>query len=80
MNQTFYEVGTCPEPGQKVQTVRLGSTEGMLIGMQHLEVRRLGKGVVKTWVAGHGGDVWFVAHPDGTVGAYCTDEMCPVNE
>jgi hypothetical protein len=29
-------------------------------------------------VPGHGGDVWFVLHEDGTVGAYSFTEMEPI--
>lgn len=43
---------------------------------QHLECRRpSAKGTIRGWVPGHGGDVWWVEHEDGTVGAYCFDEL-----
>lgn len=51
--------------------------KGLLVKPRHLEVRALGKtGIVKGYVPGHGGDVWWVQH-DGSdeVGAYCFTEM-----
>jgi hypothetical protein len=78
MNKTFNELGTYPTAGQKVQIVRLESTQGMLIKAHHLTVRRLGQGIAKSYVPGHGGDVWFVDHGDGNTGAYSVSEMAPV--
>lgn len=65
------------ESGTRVVTNDpLGSTSGMLVNPKHLECRRGGaRGVVRGWVAGHGGDVYWVEHEDGTVGAYCWSEF-----
>jgi hypothetical protein len=65
------------QPGIRVRITTLETTKGMMIAPKHLSVRQAGlTGVVKTWVPGHGGDVWFVQH-DGSeeVGAYCFTEM-----
>lgn len=68
---------TIPENGSQVVTHDpLGSTAGMMVAAKHMECRRPGaKGTVRGWVPGHGGDVWWVEHEDGTVGAYCFDEL-----
>jgi hypothetical protein len=53
-----------------------GSTEGFLIKQHHLLTRKSGElGQVQQYVPGHGGDVWFVMHTDGTVAAYGFPEM-----
>lgn len=66
-----------PEPGSKVVThAELDSTSGMMVSPRHIECRRpSAKGTVRGWVPGHGGDVWWVEHEDGTVGAYCFNEL-----
>lgn len=68
------------EFGLKVKTnKRLGRTTGMLIAQKHLDARQPNKeGEVSGWVPGHGGDVWWVTHNDGTVGAYVFNEFSPV--
>ena len=44
---------------------------GILVKPHHLEARRPNaKGVVRGWVSGHGGDVYWVQHEDESVGAY----------
>ncbi len=68
------------KPGIRVKTTKLGDTMGMTIALKHLSVRAEGvTGTVKSYVPGHGGDVWFVQH-DGSndVGAYVFDEMEPI--
>lgn len=68
---------TVPENGARVVThAELGSTSGMTVNSRHIEARRpSAKGVIRGWVPGHGGDVWWVEHEDGAVGAYCFDEL-----
>ncbi len=66
--------------GMRIMTRRLGKkgTMGMLIHKKHLSVRKRDVvGTLLQQVPGHGGDVWFVKHNDGTnqVGAYCFTEM-----
>lgn len=64
------------KPNLRVRTTKLEDTTGMLIQPKYLAARRSGKrGTVKGFVAGHGGDVWWVEHEDGTVGAYCFTEF-----
>jgi hypothetical protein len=67
------------KPGLSVKTsFNLGSTRGMLIAQKHLDARKPNaEGVIKGWVPGHGGDVWWVEHKDGSVGAYSFDEFNP---
>ena len=66
--------------GLKVKTnKRLGSTRGFLIAQPHLDARQPNKeGEVVGYVPGHGGDVWWVTHNDGTTGAYMFNEFSPV--
>ncbi len=65
--------------GMKVKTTKLEDITGMTIGAQHLECRKAGRtGVLRGFVPGHGGDVWWVQHDDNqSVGAYCFTEFEP---
>ncbi len=55
---------------------RLGKTTGFMVVQKHLDARKSGKaGVVTGYVPGHGGDVWWVNHNDGTCGAYVFNEF-----
>ena len=67
------------ENGLRVKTTELGEITGMLIAAKYLAVRAAGiTGVVQGYVAGHGGDVWWVKHDDsGDVGAYVFNEFEP---
>ena len=57
--------------GMKVVTGNLSSTDGMLVKETQLLARKEGLfGEVLGFVAGHGGDVWWVKHSDDSVGAY----------
>ena len=48
----------------------------MLIAQRRLDERVPDTdGVMRGWVPGHGGDVWWVEHEDGTVGAYTSHEV-----
>ena len=67
-------------PGLHVRVHTLSSTAGMLINPKHLEVRREGAtGYVRGFVAGHGGDVWWVEHSDrlDEIAAYSFHEIEP---
>ena len=57
-------------PGTRVRTsTPLGSTGGFMIAERHIEARKPGViGVITSYVPGHGGDVYFVAH----IGDTCT--------
>jgi len=67
------------KPGLRVMVTALESTKGMTIHSKHLHPRALGVvGTVKSYVPGHGGDVWFVQHDHSTyVGAYRFTELTP---
>ena len=68
--------------GKRIKTaMMLGSTDGMAIAQRHLDTRMPNcEGTVKGYVPGHGGDVWFVEHPDGAVAAYSITEMAELPE
>ena len=59
-------------PGTKIVTDKvLGSTAGIFVRPLYLEARRPNaKGTIKNWVAGHGGDVYWVEHEDGAIAVY----------
>lgn len=67
------------ENGLRVRTVfNLRGTNGMTIAKKNLDARTTNAlGTVRGWVPGHGGDVWWVQHDNGTVGAYVFDEFNP---
>ena len=46
------------------------NTTGLWVTERHLNAMKLAEGTVIGWVPGHGGDVWWVQHDDGSVGAY----------
>lgn len=58
--------------GTKIVTDKvLGSTSGIFVRPQYLEARRPNaKGTIKNWVAGHGGDIYWVEHEDKTIAVY----------
>ena len=62
-------------PGLPVRVTKLGTTDGLLIVPERLSLRRTGRGELIRTVDGHGGDVWWVKHPDDTVSAYSVSEM-----
>lgn len=64
-------------PGTPVLThAQLGGTKGMLVSQPHLAARVPStRGVISGVVPGHGGDVYFVLHANGDVGAYCWVEF-----
>lgn len=62
--------------GLKVKITKLGDTKGMIIKPRHLDVRKVGvTGTIVGYVPGHGGDVWWVRHEDGEIGAYVFNEF-----
>ena len=64
------------EIGLRVEVKKLGDTKGVFIKKEHLDVRKIGvKGEVVGYVPGHGGDVWWIKHDDGQIGAYVFDEF-----
>jgi len=67
--------------GLRIRVTSLGPTTGMLITAKYLEARQEGvTGIVGTYVAGHGGDVWWVQHDGGVIGAYSFSEMEPLED
>lgn len=62
--------------GKKVRVTQLGETTGMCIHQRNLEVRAVGVlGTIDGFVPGHGGDVLWVKHQDGKIGAYSFEEL-----
>ena len=63
--------------GMKVRTVELKGEDGFLIHPRHLQCRKAGiNGTLRGYVAGHGGDVWWIHHDGSTdVGAYSLEEF-----
>jgi|HubBroStandDraft_5_1064220.scaffolds.fasta_scaffold1300916_2 hypothetical protein len=63
--------------GTRVVThARLGSTRGFIVAQKLLEARRPSAlGLIWGVVGGHGGDVYWVKHDDGTGAAYMSDEF-----
>ena len=65
-------------PGLRVRTTRLEGTEGISVHSRHIDCREENiTGVIRDYVPGQGGDLWFVLQDDGLIGAYCFDEMEP---
>lgn len=49
---------------------------GFLVQQKYIDARRPSEIATYTgWVPGCGGDVWWVTHDDGTVGAYLFNEL-----
>jgi hypothetical protein len=46
-----------------------------LVKIGHLEARKAGTGIYRGFAAGCGGDVWWIEHSDGSIGAYLADEV-----
>jgi hypothetical protein len=72
-----------PEHGIKVrikEKIELNEDcGGFLVHQKHLDVRRPNEvGEYIGYVPGAGGDLWWIKHIDGTVGAYSTDELTDV--
>ena len=66
------------EKGMTVEIKILGGTSGFLVAPEYLSGRRAGViGTVKHYVGGHGGEVWWIEHNDGSgiVSAYCYNEF-----
>jgi len=54
---------------------------GFLVNAKHIECRRASEnGVYRGYVPGAGGDVWWIQHDDGTVGAYMFSELTDVRK
>lgn len=65
------------ESGLRVRITKDEGTMGMMIAAKNLNNRAVGKtGKVKGYAPGHGGDVWWIEHDDGSgAAAYCHTEF-----
>jgi hypothetical protein len=62
--------------GMRVKVTQLNTTDGLCVADKHISVRRIGvTGIVRGHVPGHGGDVWWITHDDGQIGAYSLTEF-----
>jgi len=58
-------------PGIRVRVAFDYGTGGMLIHQKYLDARRVGAtGITGLYVPGHGGDIYWVKHDDGTIAAF----------
>lgn len=49
---------------------------GFFVKEKHIECRKPSiNGIYRGWVPGAGGDIWWIEHEDGTVGAYTYEEV-----
>ena len=72
--------GHLPKVGIPVKTTQkiMESNEcrGFLVKDKHITCRRPNqKGIYRGSVPGAGGDLWWVEHEDGTIGAYMYNEI-----
>jgi hypothetical protein len=52
---------------------------GFLVKGNHILCRRPNEqGEYNGWVPGAGGDIWWIKHSDGTIGAYTFDELTDI--
>lgn len=64
-------------PGTRIVTHDvLGSTLGILVKEPYLDARRTStRAMLGNYVAGHGGDIYWAKHDDGTVAVYGWQEF-----
>jgi hypothetical protein len=74
---TMQQPSTVFAPGTKIVThEQLGTTAGMLIKPCYLATRKPNaKATLGPYVPGHGGDVYFALHEDGTEAVYSVNEF-----
>ena len=48
---------------------------GFLVKQKYIDARKAAPGIYRGWVAGAGGDLWWIEHEDGSVGAYMFTEV-----
>lgn len=53
----------------------LVSCDSFFVHPKYIAARQEGLGILGGWVPGCGGDVWWVEHEDGLVGAYMFTEV-----
>lgn len=69
---------TLPKNGTRVKTKLIYTRkqcEGFLVSEKYINVRSKTYGKYIGFSCGSGGDVWFVKHDDGTIGAYMYTEV-----
>jgi hypothetical protein len=65
-----------PADGTPVVTnPTIDDCRGFLVKQKHIDARKAAPGIYKGWVPGAGGDIWWVQHEDGSVGAYVFTEV-----
>ena len=71
------EKSTLPKMGELVRTEIDPdiNVKGFLVKSKYLEARKNSEGTYAGYVGGCGGDVWWIEHSDGDVGAYLTNEV-----
>lgn len=74
------EKGVLPELFTPVKTisnlVSAETAEGFFVKQVHIACRKPNEfGKYRGYVAGAGGDVWWIEHNDGSIGAYMYDEI-----
>jgi len=72
-----------PEVGTRLRTKKriapMEACRGFFVKERHLEARKPNcEGKYTGYVAGAGGDVWWIEHLDGTIGAYAYNELTDV--
>lgn len=75
--QTLPDIGTKLKIKNKIRSVE--ECGGFFVKSTNLTTRRFNQQAEYAgWVPGSGGDIWWVKHTDGTIGAYCVDELTDV--
>jgi len=78
-NQQLPEYGTPVKIKSKILPKKECSS--FFVHVRHIESRRSSEnGVYRGYVPGAGGDVWWIQHDDGTVGAYMFSELTDVRK
>ena len=68
------EVGTLVKTSEKI--IESERCKGFLVKDKHIVCRRPNQnGTYRGWVPGAGGDLWWIEHQDGTIGAYMYNEI-----
>lgn len=65
-----------PPAGTPVVTNPIDSDcGGFFVKQKYIDARKAAPGIYRGFVAGAGGDVWWIEHEDGSVGAYMFTEV-----
>ncbi len=72
------KVGTPVKISEKIMESK--ETGGFLVKDKYIISRRPNQeGIYRGWVPGAGGDLWWIEHQDGTIGAYMYNELQDVS-